>query len=269
MGLGRRGRFFRLSGPAAQHIVGKPRTALGIDRETKFRSPPQDIVGFQRPFFRHYPIDYGGIEHTAEIPPKIRLFVGRIGDRPRSRSVTPRDRAATINRMPENRRPTHRRNTRSHPPHRPSATLLLSTGPAYSKSGRGVCYDGFDKLTSRRYLTAEKTDQGRFALQAIRFDDIITRCAAGAARTVVVERPHVGKAPNNTFRRRSFPEVSIDHVTEIGHLACGDRRRPPIHCERDIHGHIGRSDHREPILERNGKDQPAARRLEVMACAAS
>lgn len=156
MGLGRRGHFFRLSGPAAQHIVGKPRTALGIDRETKFRSPPQDVVGFQRPFFHHYPIDYGGIEPTAEIPPKIRLFVGRIGDRPRSRSVTPRDRAATIHRMPDNRRPTHRQNTRIHPPHRPSATLLLSTGPAYSKSGRGVCYDGFDKLSSRRHLAAQK-----------------------------------------------------------------------------------------------------------------
>ena len=32
-----------------RNIVGKPRTALGIDRETEFRSPPQDVVGFQRP----------------------------------------------------------------------------------------------------------------------------------------------------------------------------------------------------------------------------
>ncbi|MEE3094165.1 MAG: hypothetical protein VX340_08750, partial [Pseudomonadota bacterium] len=125
-------------------------------RETEFRSPPQDVVGFQRPFFRDYPIDCGGLEPTAEIPPKIRLFVGRIGDRPRSRSVTPRDRAATIHRMPDNRRPTHRQNTRIHPPHRPSITLLLSTGPAYSKSGRRVCYDGFDKLLIRRHLTAQK-----------------------------------------------------------------------------------------------------------------
>ena len=124
MGLGRRVRFFRLSGPAAQHIIGKRRTALGIDRETEFRSTPQDVVEFHRPFFRHHPIDYGGIELTAEIPPKIRLFAGRIADRPRSLSVTPRDRAATINRMPDNRRPTHRRNTRSHPPHRSRSMSL-------------------------------------------------------------------------------------------------------------------------------------------------
>ncbi len=64
-------------------------------------------------------------------------------------------------------------------------------------------------------LPPKKTDQGHFALRSIRFDDIIPRCAAGVARTVVVERPHVGKAPNNILRRRSFPEVSFDLVTEM------------------------------------------------------